>query len=100
MQNDLAKDELTSIKERIATAKADHKNDLERLYAAHAEDYLDDQRLRRESREDYGSASGSASGASTGAGVGIASTSGQLDAVGGNRIAEWSEKRDVSPFPK
>lgn len=74
MKDDLAKDEIVSIKERISTAKADHKSNLERIYAAHAEDYLEDQRLRRESREDY--------------------TGGQLD--GSNRLAEWSEKRDVS----
>lgn len=76
MQEDLQKDELTSIKDRIATTKADHKNDLERLYTAQAEEYLDDQRLRRESREDYSGA-----------------LAGQSDGLG--RLAEWSEKRDV-----
>lgn len=74
MKDDLDKDDLTSIKERIATAKANHTANLERIYAAHAEDYLDDQRLRRESREEYAQA--------------------QSDG-GGNKLAEWSEKRDV-----
>jgi hypothetical protein len=78
MKDDMTKDELTSIKERIATAKANHKSNLERLYAAHAEDYLDDQRLRRESREEYAQA--------------------QSDG-GKNKLAEWSAKRDVRVFP-
>ncbi|KAJ3575775.1 hypothetical protein NP233_g873 [Leucocoprinus birnbaumii] len=77
MKEDLEKDELTSVKERITTAKANHKANLERIYAIHAEDYLDDQRLRRESRED-----------SHLGGEGMSS-----------RLAEWSEKRDVRiPF--
>lgn len=85
MQNDLAKDDLTSIKERIATAKADHRSDLERLYAAHAGDYLDDQRLRRESREEY-----------VGGGIGGQQQQQQLDGGNTPRLAELSEKRDVS----
>ncbi|KAF9440735.1 hypothetical protein P691DRAFT_740020 [Macrolepiota fuliginosa MF-IS2] len=71
MKDDLAKDDLTSIKDRIVTAKTDHKSNLERMYAAHAEEYLDDQRLRRESREEYARQPDSSS-----------------------RLAEWSEKRD------
>jgi hypothetical protein len=74
MQEDLSKDDLTSIKERIITAKANHEANLERLYAAHAADYLDDQRLRRESREEY-----------------VLSEA----EVGDSKLAEWSAKRDV-----
>ncbi|XP_006462216.1 hypothetical protein AGABI2DRAFT_70538 [Agaricus bisporus var. bisporus H97] len=70
MEEDLRKDDLTSVKDRIATAKEDFKNDLERLYTAHAEEYLDDQRLRRESREDY------------------------KQSDGRGRWVEWFEKRD------
>lgn len=74
MEEDLRKDDLTSVKDRIATAKEDFKNDLERLYTAHAEEYLDDQRLRRESREDY------------------------KQSDGRGRWVEWFEKRDVCPY--
>ncbi|KAF5362384.1 hypothetical protein D9756_002773 [Leucocoprinus leucothites] len=75
MKDDLEKDELTSIKERIANAKVNHRANLERIYAAHAEDYLDDQRLRRESRGEY--------------------IQGQFDGESmSSKLAEWSEKRD------
>lgn len=71
MEEDLRKDDLTSIKDRIATTKDNFKNDLERLYTAHAEEYLDDQRLRRESREDCSHQDGR------------------------GRWVEWFERRDV-----
>ncbi|KAL9713878.1 hypothetical protein Ac2012v2_003490 [Leucoagaricus gongylophorus] len=73
MKYDIEKDDLTLIKERIATARVNHKANIERIYVAHAEDYLNDQRLRRESREDYVTA--------------------QNYGISG-KLAEWSEKRD------
>ncbi len=89
METDLSKDDLTSIKERISTAKSDHIQDLERLYVMHAEDYLDDQRLRRESREDYGVGNNGQQQQQSGE-----SGTGSSNGVG--RLAELSEKRDVS----
>lgn len=74
MEEDLQKDNLTSIKDRMATTKGNFKNDLERLYTAHAEEYLDDQRLRRESREERG----------------------HLEGRG--KWVEWFERRDVSHY--
>ena len=74
MKYAIEKDDLTSINERIAAARVNHKANIERIYVAHTEDYLDDQRLRRESHEDYDISQSR-------------STSGKL--------AEWSEKYDV-----
>lgn len=79
MKYDIEKDDLTLIKERIATARVNHKANIERIYIAHAEDYLNDQRLRRESREDYVTA--------------------QNYGISG-KLAEWSEKRDVRRLSK
>jgi len=79
MKYDIEKDDVTLIKERIATARVNHKANIERIYVAHAEDYLNDQRLRRESREDYVTA--------------------QNYGISG-KLAEWSEKRDVRRLSK
>ena len=74
MKYAIEKDDLTSINERIAAARVNHKANIERIYVAHTEDYLDDQRLRRESHEDYDISQSRG-------------TSGKL--------AGWSEKYDV-----
>jgi len=74
MKYAIEKDDLTSINERIAAARVNHKANIERIYVVHTEDYLDDQRLRRESHEDYDISQSRG-------------TSGKL--------AGWSEKYDV-----
>jgi len=74
MKYAIEKDNLASINERIAAARVNHKANIERIYVAHTEDYLDDQRLRRESHEDSVIAQSR-------------DTSGKL--------AEWSGKCDV-----
>jgi len=74
MKHAIEKDDLTSINEQIAAARVNHKANIERIYVAHTEDYLDDQRLRRESHED--------------------SDTSQSRGTSG-KLAEWSEKYDV-----